>query len=127
MCGQERMGDRDGEPTPPSVYGNGERGRARGPSAAVRSGYRPRPIGRDGRVRRLDNSHARRLAQEAIAARPQASLREIARVSGLSPMTVRDVRTRMRRNEPLEPPVRPAAGPANDGTGPGRAALLESP
>jgi DNA-binding CsgD family transcriptional regulator len=56
-------------------------------------------VGRDGRVRPLNSAEARRLASDAIAERPQASLREIARAAGLSPSTVRDVRERMRRGE----------------------------
>lgn len=54
-------------------------------------------VGRDGRVRRLDSSEARRVASEEILRRPDASLRQIARVAGLSPSTVRDVRDRIRR------------------------------
>jgi DNA-binding CsgD family transcriptional regulator len=56
-------------------------------------------VGRDGRVRPLNSAEARRLASDAIAERPHASLREIARAAGLSPSTVRDVRERMRRGE----------------------------
>ncbi len=63
-------------------------------------------LGRDGRVRPLDSADARRLARDALAARPRASLREIARLAGISPATVRDVRERMRRGDdpvPLRP------------------------
>jgi hypothetical protein len=53
-------------------------------------------LGRDGRVRPLNTSDGRRIASEAMAARPGASLREIAREAGISVGTVRDVRRRMR-------------------------------
>ncbi|WP_164835892.1 winged helix-turn-helix domain-containing protein [Actinacidiphila soli] len=56
-------------------------------------------IGDDGRVRPLDSSHGRRAAERFITENPGASLREIARESGISPGTVRDVRDRMRRGE----------------------------
>lgn len=107
-------------------------------------------IGQDGRVRPLDSTEARRLAAEAIAAHPGASLRTIARIAGLSPTTVRDVRERMRRSDdPIPEGVRkatPAAAPVDavgdppatsvDGgshdqpgahqAGPGRSGLLEN-
>lgn len=56
-------------------------------------------MGRDGRVRPLDNAEGRMKAVEFITARPDASLREIARYSGVSPSTARDVRNRLNRNE----------------------------
>jgi hypothetical protein len=64
-------------------------------------------VGRDGRVRPLSSVERRTLASRAIAARPEASLREIARVVGLSPTTVRDVRKRMLRGEDPVPEGRP--------------------
>jgi len=67
-------------------------------------------IGRDGRTRPLSSAHARRLASDAIAERPHASLREVARLVGLSPTTVRDVRERMRRGEDPVPVGRAANG-----------------
>jgi ParB-like chromosome segregation protein Spo0J len=73
-------------------------------------------IGRDGRIRPLDSSDGRLAASRLIAARPEASLREIARTAGISPATVRDVRERIQRGEDPVPlrrarngrPVRPA-------------------
>jgi DNA-binding CsgD family transcriptional regulator len=70
-------------------------------------------VGRDGRVRPLDSADARRLARDALAARPDASLREVAQLAGISPATVRDVRERMRRGDdpvPLRPRDRPSSG-----------------
>jgi ParB-like chromosome segregation protein Spo0J len=56
-------------------------------------------IGRDGRVRPLSSADGRRAASHTIAKHPDASLRQIARMTGISPTTVRDVRERMRRGE----------------------------
>jgi ParB-like chromosome segregation protein Spo0J len=68
-------------------------------------------VGRDGRVRPLDGGAGRRRAAELLAARPSASLREIAREAGISPSTVRDVRQRMRRGDDPAAGGRPAAVP----------------
>ncbi|MER5643755.1 helix-turn-helix domain-containing protein [Streptosporangium sp. NPDC002524] len=69
-------------------------------------------LGRDGRVRPLDSSAGRIRAAELIAEEPQASLRQIAQRSGISPSTVRDVRERLRRGEdPLPSSLRSAAAP----------------
>jgi hypothetical protein len=51
--------------------------------------------GRDGRVRPVDPAAGRRRAQEEIARRPGASLREIARAAGISPATAKLVRDRL--------------------------------
>ncbi|MFC9328848.1 streptomycin biosynthesis protein [Kitasatospora sp. NPDC057015] len=56
-------------------------------------------VGRDGRVRPLDSAGGRRRAGELIAEDPGASLRTVARLAGISPGTVRDVRERLRRGE----------------------------
>jgi hypothetical protein len=64
--------------------------------AASNTGAR---IGRDGRIRPLTSVDGRRVAQEVIAAHPEASLRMIAEKAGISPTTVRDVRERMLRGE----------------------------
>lgn len=56
-------------------------------------------LGSDGRLRPVDTKSARRTAAELIMARPDASLRSIAQEVGLSPSTVRDVRTRLKRGE----------------------------
>jgi DNA-binding CsgD family transcriptional regulator len=56
-------------------------------------------VGRDGRVRPTNSDGGRRIAKEVIAKHPDASLREIARVAGISPAPVRDVRERMRRGD----------------------------
>jgi transposase-like protein len=70
-----------------------------------------RRIGGDGRVRPLDSAAGRRAAQRLIVDAPDASLREIARRTGISAGTVRDVRDRLRRGEdPVPPRRRPARG-----------------
>ena len=66
-------------------------------------------VGRDGRVRPLNNADGRRTAGEFIAANPTASLREIARDAGISLATARDVRARVQRGEdPILPTQRRA-------------------
>ncbi|WP_327288732.1 ParB N-terminal domain-containing protein [Streptomyces sp. NBC_01198] len=68
-------------------------------------------IGRDGRVRPLNSAARRRQAAVMIAERPDAGLREIARATGLSPATVRDVRLRTDRGEdPVPAKYREAPG-----------------
>jgi hypothetical protein len=56
-------------------------------------------MGRDGRMRPLNLADGRQKAMKTIAEHPEASLREIARMTGVSPGTVRDVRKRMARGE----------------------------
>jgi ParB-like chromosome segregation protein Spo0J len=48
--------------------------------------------GQDGRVRPLNSDRGRRLAETVIEQRPDASLREVARLAGVSPNTVRSIR-----------------------------------
>jgi ParB-like chromosome segregation protein Spo0J len=62
--------------------------------------------GRDGRVRPLDNTEGRLRASAIIEARPDASLREVAREAGVSPSTVGDVRRRIQRGEDPVPQAR---------------------
>jgi hypothetical protein len=66
-------------------------------------------IGKDGRERPVDIARRRLAASEAIIQDPGASLRAVARLSGLSPGTVRDVRQRLLRGEDVvarKPPGR---------------------
>ncbi|MEV5530176.1 ParB/RepB/Spo0J family partition protein [Streptomyces prunicolor] len=56
-------------------------------------------LGRDGRVRPLNSASRRRHAAAILMDRPDAGLREVARATGLSPATVRDVRKRTDRGE----------------------------
>lgn len=80
-----------------------------GPAAATAD-----RIGRDGRRRPLDVADRRRAAATYIEGHPQASLREVARIVGISPATVRDVRLRLERGgEPVS--SRRTSAPATDG------------
>lgn len=56
-------------------------------------------IGRDGRIRPINGANGRKLASKVIAEQPEASLREIARLAGVSVGTARDVRQRIRRGD----------------------------
>ncbi len=56
-------------------------------------------LGRDGRVRPLNAASGRRTAAEYLIAHPESSLRTVARVAGISPATVRDVRNRLLRGQ----------------------------
>src|SRR6185437_7896301 len=56
-------------------------------------------LGSDGRVRPLNAAAGRQLAAQLIGSWPDASLREIAQATGISPSTVREVRARVLRGE----------------------------
>ncbi|MFF5030856.1 ParB/RepB/Spo0J family partition protein [Nocardia salmonicida] len=79
-------------------------------------------LGSDGRLRPVDTNSARRTAAELIMARPDASLRSIAKVVGLSPSTVRDVRARLESGaDPLVHPEENKTSctkPASESAGP---------
>ncbi|NEA44812.1 transcriptional regulator [Streptomyces sp. SID10815] len=60
-------------------------------------------VGQDGKVRPLDSSEARHRVAELLAERPDASLRELARLACVSPATVSDVRRRLASGEPPAP------------------------
>ncbi|MFJ9562057.1 transcriptional regulator [Streptomyces fuscichromogenes] len=65
-------------------------------------------VGSDGKVRPLNSVEGRLKAAEVLAERPEASLREVARIAGISPATVSDVRKRIALGE-LPVAVRPGA------------------
>jgi ParB-like chromosome segregation protein Spo0J len=71
-------------------------------------------VGRDGRVRPVNGREGRARVAELISERPQASVRELARMAGVSPATASDVRKRLQRGE--EPPKSSAAEPAPETT-----------
>jgi ParB-like nuclease family protein len=79
------------------------RNRAGGQRASGQENQLHARAGLDGRVRPVDIAAGRRVAEKIIRARPDASLREVARAAGVSPNTVRDVRERMRRGEDSVP------------------------
>lgn len=72
-------------------------------------------LGRDGRVRPLDSGTGRQRAAELLIERPEASLRDVARVAGISPATVLDVRKRLKRGESPVPSKAGAAGTGGAG------------
>ncbi|MFL6162190.1 MAG: ParB/RepB/Spo0J family partition protein [Jatrophihabitantaceae bacterium] len=70
--------------------------RGRSTAEAPQSNMR---LGRDGRVRPLDSGQRREQAAAMIRDMPTAGLRTVARATGLSPATVRDVRQRLHSGE----------------------------
>jgi ParB-like chromosome segregation protein Spo0J len=60
-------------------------------------------IGKDGVARPLDSGQGRELAAKLLTDQPEATLRYVARASGISPATVLDVRRRLERGEPPVP------------------------
>ncbi|MER5642207.1 transcriptional regulator [Kitasatospora sp. NPDC002227] len=79
-------------------------------------------VGRDGKVRPVDGTKGRQKAAELIAERPEASLREVARLAGVSPATVSDVRRRLSAGQS---PQVDGAAPAGAGRGaPARVSAL---
>ncbi|MBX9363380.1 ParB/RepB/Spo0J family partition protein [Streptomyces sp. WAC04114] len=85
-------------------------------------------IGQDGRIRPLSSVEGRWRAAEVMAENPEASLREVARIAGISPATASDVRRRVKAGMPpasarpdtpeSNGPARQAAAEANDATPP---------
>jgi ParB-like chromosome segregation protein Spo0J len=72
-------------------------------------------VGRDGKVRPVNNAEGRRRAAELIARHPEASLREVARRAGISPATVSDVRKRLASGElPMPERIGPSASSDDD-------------
>jgi ParB-like chromosome segregation protein Spo0J len=72
-------------------------------------------VGADGRRRPLNGTAGRHRAAEAIAQRPDAPLREIARIANVSLGTAHDVRLRLRRGEdPI--PARPPRAAGDEGS-----------
>ncbi|MGA4844419.1 ParB N-terminal domain-containing protein [Streptomyces sp. G45] len=98
------------------------RGQAAACSAAE-SAHANSRVGADGRWYPLDGAAGRWRAAEIVAARPDASLRQVARAAGVSVATAHDVRGRLRRGEPPVPgragaaPARPVAAARADGAG----------
>ncbi|MFJ4689070.1 ParB N-terminal domain-containing protein [Streptomyces sp. NPDC091377] len=57
-------------------------------------------VGIDGKARPLNSAAGRLRAAQVLAARPQASLREVARLAGISPATASDVKRRLAVGNP---------------------------
>lgn len=64
-----------------------------------------RRVGKDGRVRPVDNREGRRIARQLLDEHPDSSLRWIAKMAGVSPNTVRRVRD-SRVGQPVVPQPR---------------------
>jgi transposase len=59
-------------------------------------------VGKDGKARPITTSNGRRVAAELIRVNETMSLREVAKIAGISPTTVRDVRVRLEQGaEPV--------------------------
>ncbi|MEU6511935.1 MULTISPECIES: ParB/RepB/Spo0J family partition protein [unclassified Streptomyces] len=56
-------------------------------------------LGRDGRLRPTDADERRRRAAEILRSEPDSSLREVGRLAGISPTTVRDVKRRIENGQ----------------------------
>lgn len=88
---------------------SGVTGLAAGTVAAIRrdigtaDAQQPSRLGRDGRVRPLDTAAGRMRAWQEISARPEASLREIAKAAGISAATAKSVRDQLRRGDDPAP------------------------
>ncbi|MFE3260627.1 hypothetical protein ACFXPS_38485 [Nocardia sp. NPDC059091] len=66
------------------------------------SGENPRShtrLGKDGRLRPSDTAEGRMAAAAILRENPEASLRQVSKIVGVSPGTVRDVRERLKRAE----------------------------
>ena len=66
--------------------------------------------GRDGKVRPLDGPRRRRVAARLLAENPDLSLRQVAKMAGISPETARSVKVRLARGE--DPAGHDRAAPA---------------
>ncbi|MEV0126108.1 transcriptional regulator [Streptomyces sp. NPDC050703] len=71
-------------------------------------------VGQDGKVRPLNSAEARHRVADLLAERPDASLRELARLACTSPATVSDVRRRLASGEPPAPGRTDAEKPASE-------------
>lgn len=67
--------------------------------AATRTGNGVARTGRDGKVRPLDGARRRRVAARLLGENPDLSLRQVARMAGISPETARSVKVRLARGE----------------------------
>jgi ParB-like chromosome segregation protein Spo0J len=72
----------------------------RSSDSVPRSDFR---VGRDGKVRPLNGADGRLRAAECIRQNPEASLRQVARMAGVSPATALDVRRRLERGKDSVP------------------------
>jgi ParB-like chromosome segregation protein Spo0J len=87
------------------------RRRAEGHPAGDGDGTDDRRLGRDGRLRPAHNGSARARVLDALGVEPDASLRTLAAMAGVSPETVRLVRLNLAEAPPAPPDDEPAVAP----------------
>ncbi|MFE3652083.1 ParB/RepB/Spo0J family partition protein [Streptomyces sp. NPDC059152] len=96
----------------------------------VQNGHLDTRMGSDGRVRPLDSASGRRVAGQVLTEQPELSLRQVAKLAGVAPSTVRDVRDRLLAGEDVVPQQRsctqPAEPPAKEGPVKGRPAAART-
>lgn len=83
-------------------------------------------IGQDGRIRPLSSTEGRWRAAEVMAENPEASLREVARIAGISPATASDVRRRVKAGMPPAS-ARPETGESSPAAPPPAAEAVKGP
>ncbi|WP_405840224.1 ParB N-terminal domain-containing protein [Streptomyces platensis] len=71
--------------------------------ATVQSEHLDSRVGRDGRARPVSSASGRRRAGQMLTEQPELSLRQVARLAGVAPSTVRDVRDRLRVGKDVVP------------------------
>ncbi len=89
------------------------------------AGARAMRIGKDGRVRPVDAAAGRQRVVELLTAKPEASLRAIAREAGVSPATVCTIRQRLRAEQLSPVPVQRSAETTAEDDPPDVTRLLE--
>lgn len=82
-------------------------------------------VGRDGKARPVNGAEGRRRAAATIIDHPDASLREVARIAGVSPATARDVRKRLERGD--DPVIAEPGSSEDQAARSGRATAMPSP
>ncbi|MGG2463442.1 ParB/RepB/Spo0J family partition protein [Streptomyces sp. RGM 3693] len=96
----------------------------------VQNGHLDTRTGSDGRVRPLDSASGRRVAGQVLTEQPELSLRQVAKLAGVAPSTVRDVRDRLLAGEDVVPHQRSctqsAEPPAKGGPAKGRSAAART-
>ncbi|MFF7199188.1 transcriptional regulator [Streptomyces sp. NPDC008079] len=81
-------------------------------------------VGRDGRMRPVNSTQGRLRAAQVLKEKPDAPVRELARIAGISPTTASDVRRRVRAGEVPVPerqpptPAQPDPMPPSEGGAP---------
>ncbi|MER7990215.1 ParB N-terminal domain-containing protein [Streptomyces noursei] len=77
--------------------------------ATVQNGHLDSRTGSDGRARPMNSAAGRRMAGQVLTEQPGLSLRQVARLTGVAPSTVRDVRDRLLAGQDVVPQQRSGA------------------